>query len=436
MKKKLYTKLIAVTVTFIFAMTALVSASFAWFQMSTNPIADGIQISISGGSTILIAPDISQTVEGVTYHYPGVFSETLSFAQHESYAYLKELAGLRPVSTTDGLNWFISDRYTADHEKVLSGEVMAGQVCQIEDMTRDNLLAYANLTPDDEEKLKKGHYICMDYWVVSPGADYYLRISTSDEGGSFVIDLMEPTETENGYTLTGSVSSTAASVRVGFLATQNPITDETMRYYEQSAAYDERYTALLGVYPDAGTAPDAPENYKFTIYEPNADSHPNGVAEEGSYVETFPVGLLNGIPRRLSVRDRMTIQRTTTWREAEQGGPLIEQIFQTALMGNHISGTDSMEFYRDYLLGRFYPYVNTGAFIRNNWQVYGTMDAAAFGNLETAGATDDVYIIHLQKNVPQRIRMYIWLEGQDVDWDPKNAASSFVLNLELAGGTE
>ena len=56
--------------------------------------------------------------------------------------------------------------------------------------------------------------------------------------------------------------------------------------------------------------------------------------------------------------------------------------------------------------------------------------------LDTAGATEDVFIIELERNVPQRIRMFIWLEGQDVDCVDSVNSSSFMLNIELAGGSE
>ena len=49
---------------------------------------------------------------------------------------------------------------------------------------------------------------------------------------------------------------------------------------------------------------------------------------------------------------------------------------------------------------------------------------------------DDVYIIKLERNVPQRIRMFIWLEGQDVDCVNYVSTSSLVVNLELAGASE
>lgn len=436
--KKIYFKLIAVALMFLFAMSVVVSASYAWFVLSKNPIANGIQVSISGGSTILIAADVTQTEEGKTYHYPGVFSETLNFAQHESYAYLQELGGLRPVSTADGIHWFIAARYTAEHEKVQSGEAVVGQVCDVEDMPADTDLSYANLTEEAAEKLAQGHYIYLDFWVVSPGSDYLLRVSTGDEGGSFVVDLLEPVASEDGtgYTLTGSVSSTSASVRVGFLATPDQVTDDTMLYYQRSYAYREEYTSLRGTYQEPAGSRVYSENYQFTIYEPNGDAHPNGAAAEGSYVETYPVGLVNGTPRLVSVLNRTTVQLTSAWKGTQQGGLLIEQIFQTALWGNEISGTDAMEFYSTYLRGQYAAYVDAGAFIRRTGSLYDGMSPEALAGLETAGATDDVYIIQLEQNVPQRIRMYVWLEGQDVDWDPSSVAGSFALNLEFAGGTE
>ena len=64
------------------------------------------------------------------------------------------------------------------------------------------------------------------------------------------------------------------------------------------------------------------------------------------------------------------------------------------------------------------------------------MSAADVAQLKTAGATDDVYIIELERNVPQRIRMFIWLEGQDVDCTNVTELSSLMLYLELAGSTE
>ena len=50
-----------------------------------------------------------------------------------------------------------------------------------------------------------------------------------------------------------------------------------------------------------------------------------------------------------------------------------------------------------------------------------------------SGATEDVTIVCLEKNIPQRIRMFIWIEGQDSDCASSLNNVSFTLGLELAG---
>jgi len=40
----------------------------------------------------------------------------------------------------------------------------------------------------------------------------------------------------------------------------------------------------------------------------------------------------------------------------------------------------------------------------------------------------------LEKNIPQRIRMFIWLEGQDPDCIGFADSVPFAIGLELAGG--
>ena len=96
-------------------------------------------------------------------------------------------------------------------------------------------------------------------------------------------------------------------------------------------------------------------------------------------------------------------------------------------------------FYHSYLQGQYTAYVQKGSFIKKTADLYKFSDAVTSGelaSLEQAGATDDVYIISLERYVPQRIRMFIWLEGQDVDCVNSAAASAFCVNIELAGGSK
>jgi hypothetical protein len=208
--------------------------------------------------------------------------------------------------------------------------------------------------------------------------------------------------------------------------------------------FDSRYTSLRGFYqePDSGSV-TLSEN-RFTIYEPNCDSHPSGAAQQGSYEITRPLGLVNGVITPVSVAGQVTAQKTSAWAAAENGsGTALAQRFQTAMTGKDLSAMNVSEisrlFYGSYLQGQYSPYINKGSFIKKSTDLnkFGeTITAGQLETLDTAGATDDVYIIELERYVPQRIRMFIWLEGQDVDCVNTAAASSMALSIELAGSSE
>lgn len=438
MKKNLYLKLTAMTLLMLVSIVTIVSASYAWLSMSESPEVTGMQVSLSGGSSILIAPDLSTTVSGVVYHYPGAFSETLNFSQHRSYDYLQNLGGLSPVSTADGIHWYLATYYDADDELVKAGLASRGDIRPVQEFQLDASLGYANLLAESEA-IAKGHYIYLDFWVVSPVADYTLRISTGSDGGSFVIDLLDPVESEDtftGYTLQNDgITSTSTSVRVGFLTTESNVTDISMLYYQQSAGYDPKYTVLRGFYPEAGSAVQNSQAYQFYIYEPNADAHPSGKAEEGSYVATYPLAMFNGIPTPSSVLNQTTVQMTNWWAVAPNSADImLEQMFQTSLIGKSDVEAATAAFYTDYLQREFSDLVDKGSFISKSSNLGDFVSAQRLQTLEKASATDDVYIIRLERNVPQRIRMFVWLEGQDVDWDPYFAGNSFAVNIEFAGG--
>lgn len=449
---KIGTKLIAAIMSLVLAVTVAVMSSYAWMTLSSNPTAEGIQITIGGGNTILIAPDVTVAANGQTYHYPGAFKDTINFSQHDSYDYLQSLAGLCPVSTVDGVNWILPDYYDATDVEVKHGEVAGGELKPVSGFILDDSLSHANIPAGQTELAEQGSYIYLDFWVVSPGSDYTLRVSAGDEnGGSFLVGLMRPQETDadgdgtaDSYTLTASGESAAACARVGFLVNPNNVTDETMTFYQNSAHFSDAYHQLRGVYKD----PDGPyiysSEFRFTVYEPNGDVHPFGT--QGTYTVTSPLMWDNHQISPMDIRDRLTVQLRNSWKNAAVGeGLAIEQIFQTAIAGKAFRSKTptqlEQDFYYNYLQSQVAPYVNKGQFISRTADLYaaavgGTAGIENMAKLETGGATQDAYIITLQKNVPQRIRMYIWLEGQDPDCVNEASASSFALSIELAGSNQ
>lgn len=444
---KIYTKLIAVALALVLSVSMVVMSSYAWFILTSSPEVSEIQVIIGGGNTILVAPDVTRVVDGKVLHYPGYFSDTLNFSQYDTYDYLQELGGLTPVSTADGVNWFLPTYYDTTDNQVQLGKVPSGQLKDVSQFKLDDSLSYANLARTEVEKISQGSYVYLDFWVVSPGSEYTLRVSTGDDtGGSFVIDLQEPAQTDSGYTLASTASqggSATASVRIGFLAGVDRVTDGSMEAYQNTHAFDSRYTQLRGVYQENSDT-QVYGNYRFCIYEPNADLHPQNPAMNGSYVITNPVAMVNGTAREVDVSSVLTVQKTSAWAPAVTGsGTELEQRFQTALLGMNWQGMSGEEiseaFYNSYLQGQVSPYVQTGDFIKRTSELYlygDIVQPEQLSALDAAGATDDVYIVELERNVPQRIRLFIWLEGQDIDCVNGLLESSFALNIELAGSNQ
>ena len=176
--KRMYLKLLAIILSVIIIITVIVSVSYAWVTLSTSPTVSGAKLTVSGGTTILLAPDLQDTVNDgendVTYHYPGAFSSNLVFSDYSSYDYLDDLCGLTPVSTADGISWLLP---TYDQA--------TGNLKDISQFDVDRSLSYANITDSHE----KGRYVYLDFWVVSPGSEYELRVSMdvkTHEGSSLV----------------------------------------------------------------------------------------------------------------------------------------------------------------------------------------------------------------------------------------------------------
>lgn len=431
-------KLVAAALALILSAVMVVTMSYAWMTLSTSPIAEGMQITIGGGNTILIAADQTDTINGKVYHYPGAFNPTLNFHQLKEYSYLSQVASLTPVSTADGVHWFVPT-HMGGGEKIAMGEGVQGQ------FALDDKLAFGNLSAENE----LGGYVYLDFWVVSPGTDYILRLSKGDEnGGSYVLELMEPKAVDgNGdgendaYALITTSGRAASTARIGFLTNDDLVLDDTMLHYQKNPAYRNQYTKLKGVLPSASDSMWYSQTYQFTIYEPNGDLHPDGT--NGTYYPTYPLGydMTNSMAVATDISNRLTVQTTNQFRSSSATGVPMDQLFQTAILGKSFDSEEEVKtaFYHKYLQGQLMPYVNKGDFVQNTAALYSycrnddLVDADEWASLNKAGATDDVCIARLEKNVPQRIRMFIWIEGQDPDLGQSMEPVDIALSIELAG---
>lgn len=442
--KKTLMKLSAAAVLVVIALVVVVVSTFAWYTVSGTPEVGGIQLNIGVGGTLQIAADLTAVTPDGVVHYPGVFSDSLNFSRYETYDYLRDVVTLTPVSTADGIHWFFPTDGQTEGENVLGGYRM------------DDTYSLANLSELPVDDSVHGSYVMLDFWVMAP-MDCSLRVSYGDsDSGTYAVSLPYPVKDGDGYTLGDPDAMLPACVRVGFLADTRTQTDGSLRAYMDSAAFDEKVYSLRGVYGTAGQEWDGVAS-RFSVYEPNADVHsgesiysetPTGSVyrecADGSYVKTYPIGYVDGQAQPVDITDRTAVQTATQWLQ-EGDSLLIRQLFDTFMLGQPSDADEQalfQKFCSEYLGYQCDAYIEKGAFIKETGslgqasEIDGTVSAADFAGLLTAGAADDVVIVELERNVPQRIRMFVWVEGQDVDCANVIAASGLMMRLELAGSSD
>ena len=168
------------------------------------------------------------------------------------------------------------------------------------------------------------------------------------------------------------------------------------------------------------------------IYEPNGILHPSG--KTNGYTVTQPLcydPFLQTISSA-DVSEYLAVQTVTSWKNT----PPFSEIFTTAIAGRTFSDALSAQeyFYGSYLQNGFDSYLETGLFFKDTSALYHST-AEQMQSLAQAGAADHAVITTLRRNVPQRIRVFVWLEGQDGDCAAAGAveASQIALRLEFAG---
>lgn len=428
MKKRAYIKIACTAAALLCAMAMIVMSSYAWLTASTSPVAEGIQVAVGGGSTILLAPDLVDK-DGV--HYPGAFGATLRLDDLlDADAY----SGLTPVSTANGLSWYLPAYYTEDDPEVQAGTARAGDLKPYDQFLCDETLTYANLAAGDEVAAE-GSYLYVDFWVVSPGSRYELRVSTSNDAsgaGSYVVDLPQVVETKNGFAMQAPEYPASESLRVGFLVNQNAAADSADAYANGG---DQRYTKLMGDYQKVGEQVQPASYNTFHIYEPNGSSH--SAQGETGYIATYPLGRNDTSVTGIPVGGRLSVQMASQWEENT-----VKDLFTASVQqaGDTATAADVQARLYKNLAGRS-DYVNKGQFIQNTDQLYTSMGEdhtvlrATLEQMAKAGANESNSIVTLERNVPQRIRMFIWLEGQDADCVSGASVSGFAMRIELAGST-
>lgn len=426
-KRQYHIKILASALLIVLSLSMLVMVTFAWYVMSTAPEVSGMQIKI-GSDTIRVAPDCK---DESGQHYPGAFQGVL---ETDTTAIPENFWGLIPVSTADGKHWF-----SATYESLENGGDR-----KTDEYLEDTTLSSANLTARPESG---GNYLYLDFWVVAP-KDYDLRVSTATQGsgqsGSYVkVFPQVKMDAARNYSLDETQRQAESSLRIGFLVNEDKVSGES---YENSTNYDSAYKILKGKYQKPGEALPTSQT-SFTIYEPNCDWHAD-TESNGHYNQTLPLAWKEGKVQPVtleSVQTKLAAQTSATWTLSDDGTQTtkLAQALQTALLeaqttNRSVTNAQSAGEYllNQYLKGQLSGYITSGQFVKSTSDLQDGTSLTDMTDMDKAGATTDAVIVSLKKNVPQRIRMFVWLEGQDIDCTNEAALKTLLLNLELAGETK
>ena len=454
---KMRPKLIAAAAMLIIALVLLVATSLAWFTISTNPEISGFNVNLYSARTVLLSLD-NET-----------YTEALDLSEK-----FNKLAPLKPVSTVDGLNWFLP---TYDN---ITGELNPARHFELDDN-----LTYANILYIDEatgkplegkaklDAMDNGYYVYTDFYMKTEEEKADVRLSFSNPVAYYTEEYNDEDTSNDGtfvlpsYKLDNSTGSLKAvniskgaerSARIGFLIEP-----------------DYTGTPLAGTAKDPG-APltkdisfvdfdeeieENPYINRFIIYEPNSDNRTsiekphktepeidnlsnryiidydfdNTTYTQGLYYETLPIRYVDNTtyqPVRLNsdnvTKTQLVVQKSSFW--------MIDNLTQT-MQQAYAAGTPKWWSSKDVQ----YPF---GSF-ENTTKIYNKLQPSSIGGTGQGielTADDEMQpsygsdvILRLYKDTPIRIRMFVWIEGQDIDCWNDISAGGFVVNLEFGGET-
>lgn len=409
----------------LLGLTMIAGASYAWFSISVKPEVRSL--------TIQMTPMNDQRPFDLSIDYgekgaDATWTNELILENYfaEDTANKKDYGFLRPISTADGEHWYLP---VYDSKGDVSGfrEVPLAQV------------ANQMYSTDEAGSEDHSNYLMyVDFWVRNrQGSNYDLLLNNPNSVagseqyyGSYV--LWTPEEDSTGkWIKSGSGSSTKlqgndamASTRVGFTMLQDinkngTATNCTEDFFIYEPNGDMRSQALVDylkstTIKENGKSPSEMGTLKY-IY--SGSSNITVAGYESTYLTNKDKFFTTMVPRKTAngwelvdiksvLGNRIVSQKTSSWNEEKLAAMENDtRITSKALDLNGIGA-----------LG-----------------VTGAADAAgvtAWSATTTANRTE---ITSINGGEIKKIRMFIWLEGQDIDCWNQIADGNIFVNLEFFG---
>ncbi len=437
---------LAVAVSGVVASAVMLgSAAFAWYTLSTNPEIRGMQFTVGADETMLISID-----EGKTFHRSVDLSDKLG----------EDMEIIRPVSTIDGLNWYVCDYQTG------SGNIKQNEFF---------LLDWCDCTEKDDKGntvheycSKAGFYAYTDIWVKSEGKAN-IRLSVPNDvddynketsSGSYVLSY----DLVNNTTVKLLSKGPETCARVGML-----VFKETDSANPVVLGKDEN-----GNDRDAKTV-DSSLIENFFIYEPNADVRSEldkqsdkymtdiyvSMMEikgfdakdldydesDGSYIQTYPIKGTHSADIKTSYDStsktykplsasphvfnplNLIVQSAAKWNALQPNSTDKTSVFSILsandlIMNLMVNSKIERGFFNATPGTSFYDGRTA------NEKIEKTNDYTTTA-ISANSATSQV-LFEMNEGKVRQIRLFFWIEGQDIDCWNDVAGMNFIARIEFA----
>ena len=378
-------KLLSAALALLVALVLLASGTFAWFTLSTQTMASGLQVSMEFTGEEW---PFWVSLDGVNFTKEA--SVQAYFTQPDNS--LEAVTYLRPISTRDGINWFLPN-----YDSI--GSVSGFRPVSLESVASCLLHKNANHVLDEESN----YLVYYDMWVKTedPNTDYYLKLTNptntgrvedyETQFGTYVLSVPQK-KANGGYELTQESENATCCVRIGF-------------------------QCLSGTEASGYTA-----DSRFVIFEPNADKMCAGLENvEGYNVSrdiTYIAGNTENAGKTVGEYDTIEVKYPALLPYEDGGSIKLAENNYTIRQYSSYWDEEKLA-----ALGNDFP-------DSTNVATFGAFVADGNG----VGYNDLVPITTIRHgDDPQLIRVYIWLEGQDEDcWNEVREGSIFA-NLEFKG---
>lgn len=488
-----HTKLNMTMIALVVSIIVLVMAAFAWFVLSTNPEIKGMNFRVNADQAILVSQDgkdfsnsedLSEKFADVGALVPSSTVDGLNW-----FVCKYDLSGNVLQKPDDTFGTQFQYLRFPNGGNVANATKSEGSASGSEDGNTSQQAGAEGTAGTGETEKEKCYYIYTDIWLKTQEdeTEVYLSVPSNldyGKGDRTENDTNKPDETEKDHygsyvmsyhvdkdengkktiQLTDRGSETCA--RVGFQVLDEKNGDNEPAEIKTSAVTTNNFYIYE---PNADRRSEADK----TSDEYNADEYVAGfnakeffdekdfASADGSYIPTFPIQVnedtlkelgsalknitgdyddtvtkwnfdgegaregFKGYDGNISVfpADHLLAQRSSTWKQPTDAAvreQLSKNTFNSTMIGS---------------MGRFlvtaqlYGKLGLKNSLSNSNNDYSQVQLDSSD--ESARSTGP--IVTLTKNTPQKIRLYFWLEGQDVDCWNDVADTDFLVNLEFVG---